>query len=191
MQRFCLFVILAFIGFSCSQLCGLTGEDDFNVDSISFNYNQFGSPPHWIFTNKNSKASCTPRNTPSGDANFVKKSTVTYYYNCTVANLSVVNSVVSSLFNFSFSDTECSCNLPATPKGQYLNGYALTLNGHFTGVIDETVALDGPCSITPLYQSNPLQVGQTFSQVFVLNAAAGLGTGVMFLLLCLALSMIM
>jgi len=193
---------LAFIAESGGQrqVCGNAGEDYWDLRNIFLLYStSYGLyPPSWIFSQNYFSAAtntCTPIPTfscpnTSCDPKFVNGEVATYDYSCSIKNLTLVNSIIANLTGFVVGwNSNCTCALPPTPKGKYLNGYTLNVTGVFQGLIDGTVAYYG-CEVTPSYQDTPLTIGSIFRQIFILNGSAHLTASVL-TIICFVLASIL
>jgi len=167
--------------------CGNTGQDYYYARYISAGVGgayQLMDYPTYLFK----PGDCAPvgsASCPNGTCfpTFESGENKTYEMNCAVTNLTSVNAIVPQLHNFSLSySAACSCTLPPTPTGKYLNGYTLTLYGDVQKgtVSDGTVVYKG-CDVSPSYQDEPLSIGSIFSQIFILNGAGAITANIFFI----------
>lgn len=180
-----LLVFLFIIPCKCDS-CGNMGEDYYNLNKFQYSFlSDFtnASSPNWIFTPFNYWANETLMNSACQftsnscedlnygecelfDFQFIK----TYDFACKILDVSATQQMINELSGLLFgeaNDTDCFCEIPATPRGKYINGITIEVRGM---VQFATVSLTtNPCSVKVSYQNTPLKIGDQFTQQIILN----------------------
>mmetsp|Transcript_14023 Transcript_14023/g.16992 ORF Transcript_14023/g.16992 Transcript_14023/m.16992 type:complete len:281 (-) Transcript_14023:1051-1893(-) len=99
--------------------------------------------------------------------------------NCEVKDANAVNVVLSSYETFGYNwtgakTTNVKCQLPRPEElgyGRHLVGYMMEINGYRMGIQSAVPYSDEACIVVPTVRGWPLQEGEVFEQIIIINSA--------------------